>query len=156
MDPTDATTVVDKAAQHGWEAAMVALTLVSCLVLFGFVIRHMLKNQTDQTNKTLEEAKNREERLAARVDKLEKVIEDDLMTMANRSIESITSATEVNRELVSSFKRLEAVVVESHRTTAELCATLRSRPCAAEELIKLEELLNRSAQVINTPKTEKS
>lgn len=116
---------IEAAADHGWEAVLLVVIVLAACTALGIILRQMVARQSDQT----QDAKAREERLAARVDKLEGVIETKLFGMVTQMTIALTSNTEALKATTNLLSDVKTCVRESHKDTVRLLSALEGSPC---------------------------
>ncbi len=114
----EAMRVIDTAAGHGWEAALLAVIVLTTFGAFGWMMKLVMMRHLEIERRTMDEARGREERLAARVSHLEDLIQTELMGMIRQNSETMgrvlaaaDSMIRASESLVVSFNRF-AVAVE--------------------------------------------
>ena len=104
---TDA--VIKQAAEHSWEATAIAIVLLVLLTTVGWLIRVLwVINQ----------------RLAARVDKLELSVEDKLIKIVESTTSIIASNTEVMSRAAIAIEKLEVAVEQSQHAQVAILARI--------------------------------
>ena len=76
-----------------------------------------------------EESKQREDRLASRVTRLEEFQETELLAIAKYSAEALAHNTEALNRTVETMDQVKSVVSAIHSRTAELFSEMKQRPC---------------------------
>lgn len=110
------TKVLETAASHGWEAALLAFLVLSIAGFFGWVLRRIL-----------DDSQKREERLAMRVTNLENEIRTELFAQ-------LRSSTEVMAKAIAASDRLMAAADKMTIAMEKFETTLLSRPCLLSSL----------------------
>jgi phage-related holin len=72
---------VKDASTRGWEAVILVLVMLGLISLTGVIVRWLIKSM----DKRMEEAKEREDRMAKRLDYLENFVENTLMNIINNT-----------------------------------------------------------------------
>ena len=124
--PVGSDVVIEEAAKRGWEAVALAVMMLAIIFFFVWVMK-----------KVLEDAKSREERLAARVTHLEDVIRTELFDVLRRNGEVMALMTESSTSISRVCDRIMG-------TLDRFTMVLENRPCMAmdaAERLKLVEAL---------------
>lgn len=88
-------TAIQSASQRGYEAVVMVVIILVMLGFFGLLSRWFLKS----TDKRLQEAMQREERLGARIDVLETFINDTLLKLVERVTDAMLANTQATEAL---------------------------------------------------------
>ena len=83
----------------GYEAVMVVVILIAMLAFFGILGRWFISS----TDKRLEEAKSREDRLSRRIDELERFTRDTLLRLVQDVTESMVRNTRASQALTDAL-----------------------------------------------------
>jgi flagellar basal body-associated protein FliL len=90
---------IQSAAQRGYEAVIMVIVILSMLGFFGILSRWFLKS----TDRRLQEAMSREERLGARIDELERFIQDTLLKMVQQVTDAMLGNTKATQTLTDAL-----------------------------------------------------
>lgn len=132
----DAAEVVRAAAQHSWEAAIIALIIIGGMVAFGWLTKQLLQRHLTVEERTLNEAKAREERLASRVSTLEDLIRGELLTLIRQNSETMGKVLSAADSICRASEQMV-------RTLDRFTSVLDVRPCllsSAKQQVLLEAL----------------
>lgn len=97
--PPGAEAAIQAASARGWESVVLVVVMLSVFALTGWLVRFWIAKATDREDRNAAQALQREERLAARVTELERLIHDQLM-------HALREATLAMREQVASAQAL--------------------------------------------------
>jgi hypothetical protein len=117
--------VVQSAASHGWEAALLAFLVLSILASFGYMMK-----------KIVDDARTREDRMGSRISALELEIRTELFSQ-------IRTSSEVIVKIVATMERLCALTESTAAVIRHLEGTMLVRPCllnVAQQGLFLQEL----------------
>lgn len=115
--------LVTTAASHGWEAAAIAVVLLTMIASVGWLMKSLWAiNQ----------------RLADRVTNLESKIEDRLMGLVEATTAVVTSNTEMLRRTARAIEKLELAVERSQNAQATILARIETSPCLITEAFSPE------------------
>lgn len=122
---TEAVEVLNDAASHSWEAALLA-----SLVLGGFgFLGWMLK-------KVMSDSQSRENRMAARIDLLEaaelemhKGYSDKLMSLTEKVTDAIAQSADAQRAMNQTLQTVTEVMRTVNGDLREMCSLLKMSPC---------------------------
>jgi len=123
MSPTDSATgamqdvilravqdAVKDASTRGWEAIILVLVMLGLICLTGFIIKWLIRSM----DRRMEEATNREERMAKRLSELESFVQITLLkTVNDTSAMAATVINTVNR--LSDILGLRTCVLDAER-----------------------------------------
>jgi hypothetical protein len=131
---TDA--AIAAAAAHGYESVVIVVVMLSVFTLTAWLVRFWIQKATEREDRNAAQALAREERLAARVTELERLIHDQLMA-------ALKEATLAMREQVTSAQAITQALTTTHpcwwtaEKQGEVLAQAADR--IAEHLIELIE-----------------
>jgi hypothetical protein len=131
---TDA--AIQAAAARGYESVVIVVVMLSVFTLTAWLVRFWIQKATEREDRNAAQALAREERLAARVTELERLIHDQLMA-------ALKEATLAMREQVSSAQALAQALTTTRpcwwtpEKQGEVLAQAADR--IAEHLIELIE-----------------
>ena len=114
----DTDEVVKVAAQHSWEAALLVVIVLAAFTFIGWMLKRILA-----------EAREREARMAERIDRLEDA-ENQTHVHYNNQLNKLTEA--VTTALVKSTETQAQLIETMGQMTKdmrELCTLLKSCPC---------------------------
>ena len=116
-------TLIDTAASHGWEAAAIAVVLITLLTGLGVLMRALWSVNA---------------RLANRVTNLETTIEGKLFGLVERSITAFTAHADVMDHSINVISSLEVTVNKSLEAQQKIITRLENSPCLATVLFSKE------------------
>lgn len=131
---TDA--AIQAASQRGYESVVIVVVMLSVFALTSWLVRFWIAKATEREDRNSQQALAREERLAARVTELERLIHDQLMS-------ALKEATLAMREQVSSAQAVVQALTSTRpcwwtpEKQGEVMAQAADR--IAEHLIELIE-----------------
>jgi hypothetical protein len=131
---TDA--AIQAAAARGYESVVIVVVMLSVFTLTAWLVRFWIQKATEREDRNAAQALAREERLAARVTELERLIHDQLMA-------ALKEATLAMREQVTSAQAITQALTTTHpcwwtaEKQGEVLAQAADR--IAEHLIELIE-----------------
>ena len=143
IDPTD---VITHAADYSWEAGLLALIVVSSFVSFGWMMKVIMQRHLAVEERILNDARDREARLAARVTMLEDLVRTELINL-------IRSNGEMNGKTLSAMETIIRASERMIETLVKFTNVLDMRPClmAAAEQLRLANIAVRTAEASDKP-----
>lgn len=90
---------VDDASARGWEAVILVLVMFGLIALTGFIIRWLIYSM----DKRMEEAKDREDRMAKRLNDLENFVQTTLLKVINETSAMTANVLDAVRSLTSAL-----------------------------------------------------
>ncbi len=96
---TGADVAIQAAGQRGYEAVVMVVIILSMLGFFGLLGRWFLKS----TDKRLQEAMSREERLGKRIDDLEAFIQNNLLNLVQKVTDAMLSNIKATQALTDAL-----------------------------------------------------
>lgn len=90
--------VIDASAR-GWEAIILVMVMLGLIALTGFIVRWLIKSM----DKRMEEAKDREERMAKRLNDLENFVQTTLLKVINETSSMTANVLDAVRSLTSAL-----------------------------------------------------
>lgn len=127
---------IQAAAAHGYESVVIVVIMLSVFALTAWLVRFWIQKAVEREDRNAAQALAREERLAARVTELERLIHEQLMA-------ALKDATLAMREQVSSAQALSQALTTTRpcwwtpEKQGEVLAHAADR--IAEHLIELIE-----------------
>lgn len=118
----DAARVVEVAAQHSWEAAIIAVIIVTGMAAFAWLTKQLLQRHLAVEERTLNEAKAREDRLSTRVSTLEDLIRGELLTLIRQNSEAMGRVLAAADSICRASEQMV-------RTLDRFTSVLDVRPC---------------------------
>lgn len=115
---------VAAASSRGWEAVVLVVLVIGGFGFFGYMFRHFA-----------EQARDREERLAARVTHLEDLIRDKLFHTLDQTSTFVA-------QMVQATHLITAACEEITETLSRFETTLQNRPCMAMEAAERAKLVD--------------
>lgn len=119
--------VIKNAAADGWEAGLLAFIIVCGLFFIGYWMK-----------KDSEKVRQREDRMANRIDCLEDTISkiqetysDRLVKLTSQVTEAILKSTDAQLEMHKCMTEMNATLRLVNTDIRDLCTLLRSSPCVA-------------------------
>ncbi len=119
----DPTKVIDTATGVSWEAGMLALIMVSCLILIGY----MFKRQSDSSDRMATRLSEVENELR----KIEKDHRDSLVAVSKEMANAITESTAARQSVHTALIELTRASNVLNGDLKELCQLLKLSPCIA-------------------------
>ena len=120
--PPGSETVLNAAAQRGYEAVVVCLALLLCFATIGVLIKWFIRSLDSRTEEVArvaearaQEAKGREDRMANRIAALEKFVEDTLVQMVREASTAIKENTLAVLALQKSLEKRTLCPVASEK-----------------------------------------
>jgi hypothetical protein len=98
------TEVVRAAASHGWEAALLAFTMIASMALLVFIMKAWMSDVA-----------KREERMSKRIDELEKI--------------ALTDGRTAFDQLITLYRECREALDRNSLALQQLTYVLRDRPC---------------------------
>ena len=141
IDPAD---VIQHASDYSWEAGLLALIVVSSFVSFGWMIKVIMQRHLSVEERILNDAREREKRLADRVTLLEDLVRTELISL-------IRSNSEMSGKMLSA---METIIRASERmidTLTKFTSILDVRPCllSTAEQLRLAKVAIEAAAVVD-------
>ena len=90
---------VDKASARGWEAIILVMVMLGLIALTGFIVRWLIRSM----DKRMEEAKDREDRMAKRLNDLENFVQTTLLRVINETSSMTANVLDAVRSLTSAL-----------------------------------------------------
>lgn len=90
---------VKDASAKGWEAVILVLVMFGLIALTGFIIRWLIYSM----DKRMEEAKDREDRMAKRLNDLENFVQTTLLKVINETSAMTANVLDAVRSLTSAL-----------------------------------------------------
>ena len=90
---------VDKASARGWEAIILVMVMLGLIALTGFIVRWLIRSM----DKRMEEAKDREDRMAKRLNDLENFVQTTLLRVINETSAMTANVLDAVRSLTSAL-----------------------------------------------------
>ena len=90
---------VDKASARGWEAIILVMVMLGLIALTGFIVRWLIHSM----DKRMEEAKDREDRMAKRLNDLENFVQTTLLKVINETSAITANVLDAVRSLTSAL-----------------------------------------------------
>ena len=125
--------VVESASAHGWEAALLAVIILAGAGLLGYLIRMWVHKSTEREDRILQQAVDREGRLAQRVSQLEDFVRTALLDALKESSRAVSAISDSAKEQSKALNDLNASIRE---TTHELSKQIQH---LGESLLRLEK-----------------
>ena len=143
IDPTD---VITHAADYSWEAGLLALIVVSSFVSFGWMMKVIMQRHLAVEERILNDARDREARLAARVTMLEDLVRSELINL-------IRSNGEMSGKMLSAMETIIRASERMIETLVKFTNVLDVRPCllSAAEQLRLANIAVRTAEALDKP-----
>jgi hypothetical protein len=138
---------VSKAAEHGWEAMLIAVVLIASIGGMGFIARWAIKIYTDRTKIDAEETAKREARLSERITSLEGFIRDKLLESLNKATEALRASADAQKDMAGVLKEHTNITGQLNTVVQRLAESLEERPCFWS-VEKQAELLRRASEVV--------
>ena len=99
--PPGAEEAIEAASQRGYEAVVLVLVMGAMLFFFGLLGKWFIKS----TDKRLEEASDREKRLATRIDVLEAFVHNTLLKMVQENAAMMIKNIEAAETLIGTMSQ---------------------------------------------------
>lgn len=96
---------IESAAAHGYEAVVIVVVLLSVMALMAWMVRFWISQATIREDRNQSQAVAREERLAARVTELERLIHDQLMAALREATLAMREQVTTAQALVQALER---------------------------------------------------
>jgi hypothetical protein len=141
IDPTD---VIQHASDYSWEAGLLALIVVSSFVSFGWMMKVIMQRHLAVEERILNDARDREARLAARVTMLEDLVRSELINL-------IRSNGEMSGKMLSAMETIIRASERMIETLVKFTNVLDVRPCllSAAEQLRLANIAVRTAEALD-------
>ena len=90
---------VTDASARGWEAVILVMVMLGLITLTGFIVRWLIRSM----DKRMEEAKDREDRMAKRLNDLENFVQTTLLRVINETSAMTANVLDAVRSLTSAL-----------------------------------------------------
>ena len=90
---------VNDASARGWEAIILVMVMLGLIALTGFIVRWLIRSM----DKRMEEAKDREDRMAKRLNDLENFVQTTLLRVINETSAMTANVLDAVRSLTSAL-----------------------------------------------------
>ena len=119
IDPTD---VIQHASDYSWEAGLLALIVVSGFLGSGWMLKIVMQRHLTIEERTLNDAREREVRLSARVTTLEDLVRTELLSLIRCNSETMGKVLGAADSICRASERMV-------QTLDRFTAVLDVRPC---------------------------
>ena len=140
---TGADEAITTAAKHSWEAAIIVVMIVAFMAVIIYMIRQMITTADINMKALMADAtaerklsSDREERMAARIDRNEEVIGNleekhtqQLVSLTEKVTEAITASTGLQEAMRQTLERMDDTMGAVNGDLKELCQLIRVCPC---------------------------
>lgn len=126
-DPTEA---IAAATRYSWEAGLLAVIVISGFFSFGWMLKVIMQRHLSVEERTLQDAREREVRLALRVTALEDLVRTELLALIRVNSETMGKVLSAADSICRASERMV-------QTLDRFTAVLDVRPCllsTAEQL----------------------
>lgn len=95
---------ISSASERGYEAVVLVIVVLAVFGLMGWLVRFWITKASEREDRNAEQALKREERLAARITELERLIHDQLMTALKEATIAIREQSATAQALIKSLE----------------------------------------------------
>lgn len=118
----DAADTIANANRYSWEAGLLALIVVSGFFSFGWLMKAIMQRHLAVEERTLQDAREREVRLAGRVTALEDLVRTELLALIRNNSETMGKVLAAADSICRASERMV-------QTLDRFTAVLDVRPC---------------------------